>query len=53
MINFCKLVNDVAKTLLGNKVNTIYIISRKIANFNGKSLNLVIFFRSSEFFLWS
>jgi len=36
---------------LGNKVNR-HIISGKTANFNAKILNLVIFFRSSEFFLW-
>jgi len=34
---------------LGNKVNR-HIISGKTANFNAKILNLVIFFRSSEFF---
>ena len=34
---------------LGNKVNK-YIISSKTANFEAKILNLVIFFRSSEFF---
>jgi len=45
MIDFCKLANDV----LGNKVNR-YIISGKTANFNAKILNLVIFFRSSEFY---
>jgi len=35
---------------LGNKVNK-YIISSETANFDAKILNLVIFFRSSEFFL--
>jgi len=47
MINFCELANDVK--VLGNKV-TRYTISGKTANFNAKILNLIIFFRSSEFF---
>jgi len=46
-IYFSKLANDIK--VWGSKVNK-YIISSKTANFDAKTLNLVIFFRSSEFF---